>query len=67
MSKITWSVISRKPLNPKKKKKVREIHIFIHLSADFGLKIQNTHHYRNCLNFLTSGKSALNGPAKEQV
>ena len=41
MSKITWSAISRKPVN-QKKQKVCQIHIFIHLSADFGLKIQNT-------------------------
>ena len=46
-----------------KKEKVHQIHIFIHLSADFGLKIQNTQRYRSCLNFTTSGKSALNGPA----
>ena len=47
----------------KKKKKVHQIHIFIHLSAHFGLTIQNIHRYRNCLNFSTSRKSALNGPA----
>ena len=44
-------------------KKVHQIHIFIHLSADFGLKIQNTQCYRSRLNFSTSGKWALNGPA----
>ena len=48
---------------PKKKKKVHQIHIFIHLSAHFELKIQNTHRYRNFWIFSTSGQSALNGPA----
>ena len=62
MSKITRSAISQKPLN-QKKKKVHQIHIFIHLSADFGLKIQNTQCYRSRFNFLTSGKLALNSPA----
>ena len=61
MSKITQLAISQKLVNPPKK--VCQIHIFIHLPADFGLKIQNTHRYRNCLNLLTSGQSALNGPA----
>ena len=46
-----------------KKKETCQIHIFIHLSADFGLTIQNTQRYRSCLNFLTSKKLALNGPA----
>ena len=55
--------ISHKLETSQPKKKVHQIHIFIHLSADFGLKIQNTHRYRNCLNLSTSGKSALNGPA----
>ena len=32
--------------------------MFVHLSEDFRLKIQNTHHYRMVLNFSTSGKSA---------
>ena len=64
MSKITQSAISRKLVNQKKKQKmVRQIHIFVHLSADFGLTIQNTQRYRSRLNFLTSGKLALNGPA----
>ena len=47
----------------KNKKTVHQIPIFIHLSAHFGLTIQNIHRYRNCLNFSTSRKSALNGPA----
>ena len=48
---------------PKKKKKVHPSYIFLHLSANFWVKIQNTHHYRNGGTFLTSGQSALNGPA----
>ena len=43
-----------------KKRKVHPSYIFVHLSANFGLKIQNTHHYRNWANFLTSQQSALN-------
>ena len=43
MSKITRLAISRKPLNQKKKKKVHPSYIFLHLSANFGVKIQNTH------------------------
>ena len=46
-----------------KKKMLCQIHIFIYLSADFELKIQNTHCYRNFWTFLTSGQSAINGPA----
>ena len=67
MSKITRSAISRKPVNQKKKKKVHQIHIFLHLSAHFGLTIQNSQCYRSCLNFLTSGKSALKGLANGPV
>ena len=47
---------------PKKKKKVHPSYIFLHLSANFGVKIQNTHRYRNSGTFLTSHQSALNGP-----
>ena len=47
----------------KKKKKVHPSYIFLHLSANFWVKIQNTHRYRNGGTFLTSGQSALNGPA----
>ena len=65
MSKITRSAISQETSQPTKKKKMCQIHIFIHLSADFGLKIQNTQCYRSRLNFLTSGKLALNGPAND--
>ena len=55
--------ISHKWKTSQPKKKVCQIHIFIHLSADFGLTIQNTQHYRSRLNFSTSGKLALNGPS----
>ena len=37
--------------------------IFLHLSANFWLKIQNTHCYRHWLTFSTSQKLALNSPA----
>ena len=46
----------------KKKKKVHPSYIFLHLSANFGVKIQNTHRYRNSGTFLTSHQSALNDP-----
>ena len=45
-----------------KQKQVHPSHIFLHLSADFWLKIQNTHHYRHRLTFLTSEQSALSSP-----
>ena len=47
----------------KKKKKVHPSDIFLHLSANFWVKIQHTHHYRNGGTFLTSGQLAFNGPA----
>ena len=47
-----------------KRKKVHPSYIFLHLSANFWVKIQNTHHYRNGGTFFTSGQSALNSPAK---
>ena len=47
----------------KKKKKVHPSYIFLHHSANFWVKIQNTHRYRNGGTFLTSRQSALNGPA----
>ena len=59
MLKITRSAISRKLVNQKKKKKVHQIHIFIHLSAHFELKIQNTHRYRN-------GRSETGQPKKKK-
>ena len=62
-SNVENHLIGHKLETGQPKKKVCQIHIFIHLSADFGLKIQNTHCYRNCLNLLTSGQSALNGTA----
>ena len=61
MSKITRLAISRKPVNPPPKKVGRE-NIFLHLYTGFGVKIQNTHRYRNLATFLTSWQSALNGP-----
>ena len=48
---------------PKPKKIFIHDNIFLHLSAKFELKIQNTHHYRKHVHFLTSYKSPLNGPA----
>ena len=47
----------------KKKKKLHPSYIFLHLSTNVWVKIQNTHRYRNGGTFLTSGQSALNGPA----
>ena len=53
---------------PKKKKtKVHPSYIFLHLSANFGAKIQNTHRYRNWATFLTFYQSALNIPANGLV
>ena len=56
----------RKLLNWKpvkqKKQKAHPSYIFLHLSANFGVKIQNTHHYRNWATFLTSHQSALSSP-----
>ena len=60
LSNIENYLIRQKLIN--KKKKVHPSHIFLHLSADFWLKIQNTHHYRHWLTFLTSEQSALNSP-----
>ena len=51
---------------PKKKKVVLE-NIFLHLSANFWLKIQNTHHNRNSGTFSTSGQLALNSSANGWV
>ena len=48
---------------PKKKKKVGQENIFLYLYTGFGVKIQNTHRYRNSATFLTSWQWALNGPA----
>ena len=43
-------------------KKVHPSYIFLHLSANLGLKTQNTHCYSCQLTFSTSDQSALNGP-----
>ena len=48
---------------PKQKKKGVLENIFLHLYTAFGLKNENTNHPKLLLNFSTSGKSALNGPA----
>ena len=66
MSKITRSAISQKPVN-QKEKKVGQENIFLHLYTGFGVKIQNTHRYRNSATFLTSWQCALNGPAKSPM
>ena len=50
MSKITWSAISRKPIDHNKKKGVLE-NIFLHLYTGFGLKNQNTNGQKSLLNF----------------
>ena len=47
--------------NQKKTQRIPS-YIFLHLSANFWLKILNTHRYRSSLIFSTSGQSALNGP-----
>ena len=58
MSKITRTTISQKWLN-QKKKKVHPSYIFLHLSANFWLKLQNTHRYRNWGTFSTPGQLPL--------
>ena len=63
MSKVPQLAISWKPINQKKEEKVLPSYIFLHLSANFGLKIQNTHCYRNLATFSTSCQLALSGPA----
>ena len=40
MSKITRSAINQKPIDQNQKKKVILDNIFLHLSANFGVKIQ---------------------------
>ena len=60
--KITQA-ISQKPINQIKNfKKVVLSYLFTHLCAIFWLKIQNTNGRKSLLNFLTSEKSAPNGP-----
>ena len=57
-----YSIGHKSETGEPKKKKVHPSYIFIHLSANFGVKIQNTHCYRNWATFSTSHQSALNGP-----
>ena len=61
MSKITQLAKSLKLVN--QKKKLTASYIFLHLSVNFWLKIQNMHCYRNLLTFSIFGQWALNGPA----
>ena len=51
MLKITRLAISRKPVNQNKKKNVHPSYIFLHLSANFGIKIQNTNGRKSVFNF----------------
>ena len=51
MSKITRLAISRKPIDQNQKKKVILDNLFLHLSANFDIKIQNTQCYRSRLTF----------------
>ena len=52
MSKITRLAISWKPIDQnQKKKKVILDNLFLHLSANFDIKIQNTQCYRSRLTF----------------
>ena len=57
-----YSICHKLELVNQKEKKFHPSYIFLHLSANFWLKIQNTHRYRNSANFLTSWWLALNGP-----
>ena len=52
---------------PNPKKIVILDNIFLLLSANFEVKIQNTQCYRRLINFSTSGKSALNSPANSPM
>ena len=51
MSKITRSAISQKPIDQNQKKKIILDNLFLHFSANFEVKIQNTQHYRSQLTF----------------
>ena len=51
MLKITQSAISRKPIDQNQKKFVILDNLFLHLSANFEVKIQNTQRYRSQLTF----------------
>ena len=50
MSKITWSAISQKPIDQKKKIIVLQ-NIFLHLYTCFGLKSQNKSGRKSQMNF----------------
>ena len=58
MSKITRSAISRKPIDQNQKKKVILDNLFLHLSANFEVKIQNTQHYRSTTGHLMAQQTA---------
>ena len=58
---LKWPQVGNQS-TPKKKNFILD-NIFLHLSANFEIKIQNTQCYRSCLNFSTSGKSTLNSSA----
>ena len=49
--KLLRSAISRKPIDQNQKKNVILDNIFLHPSANFEVKIQNTHRYRSRLTF----------------
>ena len=51
MLKITRLAISQKPIDQNQKKKVILDNLFLHLSANFEVKIQNTQCYRSRLTF----------------
>ena len=63
MSKITWSAISRKPIDQNKKKKVSWTIYFYTFILVLDLKIKKQMAENLDWTFLTSVKSALNGPA----
>ena len=49
-----------------KRKKVHPSYIFLHLSANFWVKIQNTHHYRNGGTFSHLGNRHLTAQQRAQ-
>ena len=65
MSKITRSAISQKPIDQKKKKKIRVLeNIFLHLYTGFGFKKQNTNGRKSLSNFLDICKIDTLWPTK---